>query len=300
MSKVRLLAHLWTLPRWFAAPFAVCGVLLGTALVDEWSWLTAVAVGSGLGLLAWAHSMNTLLDWSWTKFDLGSPEARSKPKEYTSGSQVIARGIMPPSEVFINALGWLALSGVLAAVVSWQASPWVWLPWALAAACTFWYSWGKLHYMCELALGLGFGSFAVMLGVTAGDSFSLSLFGTAFLAGLPFALAFGFGLETHDQWTDAERDVPKGLKNLGALLWKSKASPIAFLSWLIVASYIAQLALVATNILPALSLISVFAVVVYSYCFAMLEGYNRKAGVGLGLLAATVYEALVVVGVYLS
>ncbi|MDP2857395.1 MAG: hypothetical protein Q8P50_05380, partial [Bacillota bacterium] len=50
--------------------------------------------------------------------------------------------------------------------------------WSLAAACTFWYSWGKQHYMCEAALGLGFLSFAVMFGAATTPD-GLGQFGVA-------------------------------------------------------------------------------------------------------------------------
>jgi len=155
---------------------------------------------------------------------------------------------------------------------------------------------GKLHYQCELALGLGFGSFAVMFGAASSTAFTPDMLGTAFLAGLPFAIMFGFVLETHDQWTDAERDVPKGLRNLGAMLWKSGASPVAFLSWLVISAYIVQGSLVICGFLPKLSLISLFSILPYSYCLACLEG-SRKLGVVLGLAGCFVYMTLMVVGV---
>jgi len=186
MAKLKL--HLCTLPRWFAAPAAVSAVVLGLILGNAALWLWPIAIISGLFLMAWAHQANSWLDWSWTAFDRGTEEERSKEKSYTGGQSVIEKYAMSPREVALGALGWLAASAALAAVISTFVSPWIWLPWALVALCTFWYSWGKQHYNCELALGMGFGSFAVMYGMAASQQPN---FGLAFLAGLPFTWLWG-------------------------------------------------------------------------------------------------------------
>ena len=194
--------HLWELPRWFAAPAVVAAVVMGNLIGGELSWLLVIAVVCGLLVMAWGHAMNTYLDYYWTGLDKGSVGLRSRPKEYTKGQQPIAAGILSGREVLANALVWLCLSAVMAAIISWKATAWVWLPWVLGSLSTFWYSWGKLHYCCELALGLGFGPFACMLGAATASSPDLGL---AFLAGLPFAIVWGYAAETMDQWIDAER-----------------------------------------------------------------------------------------------
>ena len=44
----------------------------------------------------------------------------------------------------------------------------------------------------------------------------------AALASLPMGILFGYGAELVDQMIDAEANVPKGLRNMGAWCWKNK------------------------------------------------------------------------------
>ncbi len=189
------------LGRFFALPAVVCAVLLGIALSGHWSWLSLMVALGAIFLMAYSHSFNTLLDYSWTGFDKGTEEERSKGKVYTKGQQAIAAGIMTPKKVLVNGLVYLAISAIFIGIVAWKVSPVIWAIWAVAALCTFWYSWGKLHWNCELALGTGFGPLAVMLGMASQPN---PAFLTAFLAGIPFLILWGYGAETIDQWTDAE------------------------------------------------------------------------------------------------
>lgn len=148
--RTGLLLDAWTLPRWFALPVAVLGVLLG-GLVGAGSQTTAlrlvlVALSAGL-VMAWGHSMNALLDYNWTKLDQG--EGRSRTTPYTGGQQALADGLVTPAEVLVNALAWLALSAAPLVLLSRQGYRWPWLFSAVAALCTFPYSCGKLNWLCE-------------------------------------------------------------------------------------------------------------------------------------------------------
>ncbi len=73
--------HLWTLPRWFAAPFfgssAILGALMAGGMTFN-SWLGVIAV---LFIMAGGHSFNSFLDYAWTGLDKGEkgrPERRKK------------------------------------------------------------------------------------------------------------------------------------------------------------------------------------------------------------------------------
>ncbi|MBA7713186.1 hypothetical protein ES703_122186 [subsurface metagenome] len=211
--KAKIKAHIG-LGRFFALPCTVCAVLLGCTLGGSLSWLSAMVILAAIFLMAYSHSFNTLLDYSWTGFDKGAEEERSKGKVYTKGQQAIAAGKLTPRGVLINGLVYLAISAVFIGIVAWKVSPIIWAVWGATALCTFWYSWGKLHWNCELALGTGFGPLAVMLGMASQPNPDFLL---AFLAGIPFLILWGFAMETYDQWTDWEVNVPRGLKNLGAL-----------------------------------------------------------------------------------
>ena len=293
----RLLAHLVTLPRWFALPAAACAIALGCILGEVEGWLMALVIVCGAFLMAWSHSMNTFLDYVWTGFDKGGVRERSREKSYTSGQQPIATGLMDPLEVFLNAYMWLFLAVVCAIVITLATSSvWIWLPFTLIALSTFFYSWGKLHYMCELALGLGFGSFAVMLGMCASGNPDLIL---ALWAGLPFAVLWGFAAETYDQWDDAEPNWQRGLRNLGALTWKYGVSIAGMVLMLVAMSYLVQMALVIKGMIAPETLLSLFAIPMLVYG-APPAGGKEKIGVLILLMGIFAHMILFTVGQALS
>ena len=110
MTKIK--AHLWTLPRWFAAPFFGSAILLGAVLaggINANAWLALIA---GLLVMAGGHSFNSFLDYAWTGLDKGEIEDRSAEKDYTGGQNLIEAGIVTVREVAINAIAWYLLSAV--------------------------------------------------------------------------------------------------------------------------------------------------------------------------------------------
>jgi 1,4-dihydroxy-2-naphthoate octaprenyltransferase len=291
--KGKIGAHLVTLPRWFALPAAACAVALGCILGGVPGWLIAIAIVCGAFLMAGAHSFNSFLDKEWTHFDEGLIGERSKEKVYTEGQNAIMAGVVSSREVLINALSWYVLSAGLAVVISIYGSPWVWLPWTLSALCTFFYSWGKMHYLCETALGLGFGSFAVMLGICGSPKPDLLM---AFLAGLPFLVLWGFMAEFVDQATDAEPNWPRGLRNLGALAWKNNVSVPLFTGFLIVMAYLTQIALIAYGTLAPETALSLVAFPLFAYGLLIMGNDFNKKGILIVLLGIFVHMILLVVG----
>lgn len=289
--KEKIKAHLG-LGRFFALPACVCAVLLGVALGGHWSWLSVMVVLGALFEMAYAHSFNTLLDYSWTGFDKGLEEERSKEKIYTKAQQPIAAGIMSPREVLVNGLVYLAISAIFTGIVAWQVSPIIWAIWGVTALCTFWYSWGKLHYQCELALGVGFGPLAVMLGMASQSEPDFLL---AFLAGIPFLILWGFGAETIDQWTDAEPNWLRGLRNLGALLWKNNVSVNMFLAWLLAITFLSQLFLIAGGVLHPLTALSLISFIPFSFCLLYIEK-ELRTGVLWGLGGIFLHMLLLTLG----
>lgn len=287
----KLKAHIG-LGRFFALPAVLCAVLLGVALGGHWNWLSVMVVLAATFGMAYSHSFNTLLDYSWTGLDKGREEDRSRPKAYTKGQQAIAAGILSPRGVLINGLVYLAISAAFVGVVAWKVSPVIWPIWVLTSLCTFWYSWGKLHWNCELALGTGFGPLAVMLGMASQPNPDFLL---AFLAGIPFLILWGYGAETIDQWTDAEPNWPRGLRNLGGLLWKNNASISMFLVWLLTITFLSQLFLIAGGILHPLTALSLISFIPLSFCLLYLEK-DLKLGVTWGLFGLFLHMTLLLVG----
>jgi len=280
------------LGRFFALPVAVCAVLLGIALGGNWSWLSAMVALGAIFQMAFAHSFNTLLDYSWTGFDKGTEEERSRGKVYTKGQQAIAAGIMSPKGVLVNGLVYLAISAIFIGIVAWKVSPVIWAVWAVMALMTFGYSWGKLHWSCEFFLGIGFGPLAVMLGMASQPNPDFLL---AFLAGIPVLILFGYGAETMDQYTDAEPNWPRGLRNLGALVWKNKVSITTFIVWLLCATFLSQLFLIAAGVLHPLTALSLIAFIPFSMCLLFLE-VKPKTGIIWGLGGIYLYVLLLVLG----
>ncbi|MDD3102536.1 MAG: prenyltransferase [Patescibacteria group bacterium] len=260
--KLRL--HLWTLPRWFAAPAAACAIWLGCILTGTAGWLMALAMLSSVLVMAWGHSMNTALDWLTGIDQEDGPT--SKPKSYTAGNQVIVTEQLSTEAVLANAICWLALSFAFALVVAINASWWIMLPWGLSALVTFFYSLGKLCYGCETALGLGFGPFAVMMGAAASTGFTFSDFGPAFMAGLAYGWVFGFGAEFIDQYFDADQNWDSGLRNMGALAWKAGVHPATFTAVLVALAYVIQIALVIGGYLAPLTLSTLAVMPPFVYC----------------------------------
>ncbi len=289
--KEKIKAHIG-LGRLFALPAVVCAVLLGIALGGHWSWLSIMVALAAIFMMAYSHSFNTLLDYSWTGFDKGAEEERSKGKVYTKGQQAIAAGKLTPRGVLVNGLVYLAISAIFIGIVAWKVSPIIWAIWAGAALCTFWYSWGKLHWNCELALGAGFGPLAVMLGMASQPNPDFLL---AFLAGIPFLILWGYGAETIDQWTDAEPNWPRGLRNFGALVWRNNISISMFFAWLLGITFLSQLFLIVSGILAPLTALSLVSFIPFSFCLLYLEK-NLKVGVLWGLGGIFLQMILLTIG----
>lgn len=290
--KNKIATHIG-LGRFFALPAALCAVLLGVALGGHWSWLTVMVCLAATFQMAYSHSFNTLLDYSWTKFDKGREEERSRPKAYTKGQQAIAAGGLSPRGVLINGLVYLAISAAFTAVVSWQVSPIIWAIWAATSLVTFWYSYGKLHYQCELALGIGFGPLAVMLGMASQPNPN---FLVALLAGIPFLILWGFAAEFVDQAIDAEPNYPRGLRNLGALAWKNNISVPLFTAFLFTVAYLAQLFLIAAGILAPLTSLSLIAFPLTAYGLLILGNNFNKKGVLILLLGVFIHMIALLIG----
>ncbi len=289
--KEKIKTHIG-LGRFFALPVAVCAVLLGVALGGNWSWLSAMVALGAIFQMAFAHSFNTLLDYSWTGFDKGTEEERSRGKVYTHGQQAIAAGIMSPRGVLANGLVYLAISAIFIGIVAWKVSPVIWAVWAVMALMTFGYSWGKLHWSCEFFLGIGFGPLAVMLGMASQPNPDFVL---AFLAGIPILILFGYGAETMDQYSDAEPNWPRGLRNFGALVWKNKVSITTFIVWLLCATFLSQLFLIAAGVLHPLTALTLITFIPFSMCLLFLE-MKPKVGIIWGLGGIYLYSLLLLLG----
>jgi len=295
MSKLK--AHLWTLPRWFAAPLfggaAVLGGLLASGMSPN-SWLGVVAV---LLVMAGGHSFNTVLDYSWTGLDKGNAESRSAEKDYTGGQSVIATGILSPRGVAFNALSWYVLALVPLVYLGFHVS-WLILPVGLAGmAVTFWYARAKFNWLHETALGMGHGPLAVLAGMYATSASPPWVDGL--LASVPFAVLPAFAGLALDEWPDAEANLKKGVKSIAYKVWENGIALEWYLSSWFLFIFMFQLFLIAIGVLAPLTALSFFT---WPFLMAgmvmMKQDFRRWAG--LTVLAALFYPVLLLVGQFLG
>jgi len=291
MTKIK--AHLWTLPRWFAAPFFGSAILLGAVLaggINANAWLALIA---GLLVMAGGHSFNSFLDYAWTGLDKGEIEDRSAEKDYTGGQNLIEAGIVTVREVAINAIAWYLLSAVpiiyLAFTVGWP----IMIIWVVGMLVTFWYSWGKFNWTHETALAVGVGPGSVLLGM-----FAVSPnppWGIGLLASVPIAIILSYLGLALDEMPDAEANLKKGVKSVAYMVWKYGVSLEWYASTWLMFLLIYQLFLIQLNILnPATALAFIPAAVVIPL-LVMMKGNFRKT-MGAIVLIAAFYPILLLVG----
>jgi len=291
--KAKIKAHLFTLPRWFAAPFFGGSLLMGAVLaggINSDAWIGLVG---GLLLMAGGHSWNSFLDYAWTGLDRGETLDRSAEKDYTGGQNLIESGIVSVKGVAFNATGWyiLALGPViyLAINVSWML-----LPLAIAGMLvTFWYSWGKFNWSHETALAMGVGPLAVLIGM-----FSVNPdppWVTGILVSVPTAVILCYLGLAFDEWPDAEANLRKGVKSLAYKVWEYGIS----LEWYVMSWFlfvlVYQVFLISIGILAPLTAISFFTFPGLMACLVLLKANFRKVG-GFLVLVAAMYPALLLVG----
>ena len=291
--KTKLKAHLWTLPRWFAAPFFGSSILIGAVLaggIDANAWLGLIA---GLLVMAGGHSFNTFLDYSWTGLDRGEVEDRSAEKDYTGGQSVIAGGILSEREVFVNAVSWYLLSAIpiiyLASSVGWPILP----VWVASMLVTFWYSKSKFNWTHELALGAGVGPVALLIGM-----FSVSSsadWPTGILASLPIAIVLSFVGLALDEWPDAEANLKKGVKSVAYKVWEYGVDLNWYMTSWIAFLYIFQLFLIVIGVFAPLTGLTFLVFPPLMVCMVFLEKYFRKAA-GILVAVAMLYPVLLLVG----
>ena len=291
--KVKLKAHVFTLPRWFAAPFFGAALLFGVALAGDFNSNAWIALVGGLLIMAGGHSFNSYLDYAWTGLDKGETDDRSAEKDYCGGQSIIAQGIVSQREVLCNAIGWyvLALIPIIYLAVNSSAAI---LPLALAGmAITFWYSKAKFNYTHELALGIGVGPIAVPLGMFAVNPDANWLEGLVVSA--PFAIILSFAGLAFDEWPDAEANLKKGVKSLAYKVWQYGISLEWYLTSWILFMFLYQVLMIAVGILNPMSAIAFLTYPFLIGTMIMLKEDFRKFG-GLFVISAAMYPILLLLG----
>ena len=224
--------HLWTLPRWFTAPFFGLSAFMGAVLAGSLTLNSWLGIAALLLIMAGANSFNSFLDCAWTGLDKGEPQSRSREKRYTSAQNLAARGEVSLKAIVLNASGWyLAALAILIYLMFRSGWP------VLAVGClgmtiTFWYSPGKFNWSHELALFTGVGPVAALVGMLATNQHADWVHGI--LGGIPFGIVLAFCGLALDEWPDAAADLKKGVKSLVHTMWEYGVSLEWYLtSWLL-------------------------------------------------------------------
>jgi 1,4-dihydroxy-2-naphthoate octaprenyltransferase len=295
--KKKLKAHLWTLPRWFAAPLFGAAAVLGGLLAGGMTLNSWLGVIGTLLIMAGGHSFNSYLDYAWTGLDKGELKERSAEKDYAGGQSLIASGVISPVEAALNAIGWYVLALIplvyLAVKIGWP----ILVIGGLGMATTFWYSKAKFNWTHEIALGTSAGPLAVLGGMFATSSNASWVSGL--VVSVPsFVLISFIGLAI-DEWPDAEANLKKGVRSISYKVWEHGISLEWYLtSWLLF-MYIYQVFLITTGLLAPLSAISFLTWPFFMAALVMLKQNFRKWA-GVVVFTGVTYPVLLVLGQFLG
>jgi 1,4-dihydroxy-2-naphthoate octaprenyltransferase len=293
----KLKVHLWTLPRWFAAPIFGASAVLGGLLAGGMTLNSWLGVIGCLLIMAGGHSFNSFLDYAWTGLDRGEPEERSAEKDYTGGQSVIAAGIVSVREVALNAISWyvLALAPLiyLALNVGWP----IIVVGLLGMLVTFGYAKGKFNWTHELMLGLGAGPLAVLGGMFATAASPPWVAGL--VVSVPAAVLISFIGLAIDEWPDAEANLKKGVKSIAYKVWENGVSLEWYLSSWLLFMYLYQVLLIAAGLLVPLSAISFFTwPLLMSFLVLLKQNFRKWAGIIV--LAGVTYPLLLALGQFIG
>jgi len=291
--RAKLKAHLWTLPRWFAAPWFGSVILLGAALAGGINMNAWVGLLAGLLVMAGGHSFNSFLDYAWTGLDKGEVEDRSAEKSYTGGQNIIEAGIVSPKEVALNAVGWYVLSAVPVIFVAVKVGWPILLVWGLSMMITFWYSKSKFNWTHELALFVGAGPLAALIGMYSVSHDPTWWIGIA--AGAPAGLTLSFVGLPLDEYPDAEANLKKGVKSIAYKVWEYGIDLGFYLLTWVAFVYLLQLFLIVAGILVPLTWLTFILVPFFMAAVVFLKKWFSKAAGALVIIGAC-YPILMLVG----
>jgi 1,4-dihydroxy-2-naphthoate octaprenyltransferase len=289
--------HLWTLPRWFAAPLfgapAILGGLLSGGMTPN-SWLGVIGT---ILIMAGGHSFNSFLDYTWTGLDKGKMGERSAEKDYAGGQNIIAAGIVSVREVAFNAIAWYLLALIpliyLAFHVGWQ----ILLIGVLGMLITFAYAKSKFNWTHEMVLGISSGPLAILGGMFATTSSPNWV--TGLVVSVPSLIIISFVGLAIDEWPDAEANLKKGVRSISYKVWEYGVSLEWYVSSWLLFMYIYQVFLIAIGILKPLSAISLITWP-FLISFLVLSRKNFRKWAGIFVLVGVTYPVLLVLGQFLG
>ncbi len=285
--------HLWTLPRWFAAPLFGLAAILGALLAGGMTLNSWLGVVVSLLIMAGGHSFNSFLDYAWTGLDKGEKDDRSAEKGYTGGQSVLAKGAVSLKEVVINAVVWYVLGLIILIYLALQNGWPILLVGFLGMMVTFWYSKAKFNWTHELALAIGIGPLPALCGMYATSPDPIWWKGI--LVGLPVGLIISFAGLAMDEWPDAEANLKKGVKSMAYKVWEYGIALEWYLTSWVLFTMVYQILLINIGIYKPLTAISFIAWPLFVASFIMMKKHFYKAS-NAAILTAVLYFALLAAG----
>lgn len=290
---MKLKAHLWTLPRWFATPYFGGVLLLGAALAGSINVNAWIGLAAGLLVMAGGHSFNSYLDYSWTGLDKGKIENRSAEKDYCGGQNIIEAGIVTPREVALNGAAWYVLSLIPVIFLMINVGPLIFIVWFLSLWITAWYSIAKFNWTHELALFVGVGPLAALMGmfsVTPAPDLWVGI-----IASAPSGIILSFLGLALDEYPDAEANLKKGVKSIAYKVWEYDIDLVFYLLTWLVFVYLLQLFLIAVGILAPLTWLTFILVPFFMATVVFLKKHFRKAA-GILVIIGACYPVIMLLG----
>jgi 1,4-dihydroxy-2-naphthoate octaprenyltransferase len=288
--------HLWTLPRWFTAPFFALSAFMGAVLEGSITLNSWLGVAGILLIMAGANSFNSFLDYAWTGLDRGDTGDRSGEKSYTAAQNLVASGTVSLRVVVINALGWYLLALVILVYLAFRSGWPVLLLGCLGMLITFWYSWGKFNWTHELALMMGAGPVSALVGMFATNPEADWAHGI--LGGIPFGIAISFCGLALDEWADAGSDVKKGVRSLVHKVWEYGVSLEWYLTSWIVFLLLYQVLLIVLGIYKPQTGLTFLTWPLFIACIIFLKRNFRNATNAIILTAFLYFIILTVAQVF--
>jgi 1,4-dihydroxy-2-naphthoate octaprenyltransferase len=279
-----LVIHLWTLPRWFAAPFPGLAAVIGALLAGSLGFNSFLGVITALLIMAGGHSFNSFLDYAWTGLDKGKKEDRSAEKDYTAGQSLLAEGLVTLRQVLINALSWYVISLIPLIYLAVQVGWGILVVGLAGMLVTFWYSKAKFNWTHELALCMGMGPLPALAGMFATVPDPPWVQGL--LAGVPFGIIIAFAGLALDEYPDAEANLKKGVKSLAYKVWEYGVSLEWYISSWLSFSFIYQILLINLDIFKPLTGISFLT---FPFFLASCLFLKRHFSRAMNALIATAY-----------
>jgi len=276
--------------RAFAAIWMATNCLLGVALAsfDLSAWI--LAFGITTSILFAGHLLNNIRDF---QRGLDRVEEGSKEKAYTSASKILPSGILSVRTMLISALAFVGLGTALLLIFC-PVRPDVWLLFFLGLIMTCSYhDWFKPKGLPEIPLFLGHGFAVTAFAYSLVEPVSLTAVSAGILMGL-----FAASASTLDAWKDVETTTPRRVKGLAWTIAQANLPISQFWMGSLMMIYAVQMGMVLMDLLPAMTLLTVFLLPLGHLTGIILERDFDK-GVMLMLLTMWFFALLAALGVLL-